>query len=94
MGVKWKKLAQGVLRDAVLLCFGGWVVYREVYSVTPNNFLILVGFALMVPSARVAVLSVLSGLSESSSSDHSSSTPESQPHSKEDTGEREKSPGP
>jgi hypothetical protein len=52
----------------ILLGFGMWVVWTQVYAKSPNGYLILVGFGCMVPSARAAIISVLSGPGSSSSS--------------------------
>lgn len=47
-------------RDVVLTGFGGWIIWKQVYAVTPNGYLALVGLACMLPSGRAAIISILS----------------------------------
>lgn len=47
-------------RDAFLTIFGGWVIWKQVYAEEPNLYLILFGFACLVPSARTAIVRILS----------------------------------
>lgn len=58
--VNWLSILQKGLRDVVLLGFGAWIIWKQVYSVNPNGYLALIGFALMVPSARSAIIKILS----------------------------------
>ena len=86
--MKWQSILRQNLRDIVLLGFGAWVIWKEVYTASPNTALILAGFGCMVPSARAAILSILSepGSSSGSSPQHPSSpSPKSLPSSPEDT---------
>ena len=83
--VKWRALVRQSARDILLMGFGGWIIWKEVYASVPNGYLILVGFACMVPSARSAIIAILSepGSSSSSSSHQSEQQlpPGSQPSS-------------
>jgi hypothetical protein len=54
--------------------FGGWIIWKQVYAVTPNGYLALIGLACMIPSGRAAVIAILSEPGSSSAS--SSSTQE------------------
>jgi len=59
--VKW--LLSGLrqnFRDVVLTGFGAWIIWKQVYSQNPNGYLALIGLAFMLPSARAAVISILS----------------------------------
>lgn len=47
-------------RDVALTGFGGWIIWKQAYSEAPSGYLIFVGVALMVPSARAALVSILS----------------------------------
>lgn len=58
--MKWERFLRQSARDILLMGFGGWVIWKEVYASTPNGYLILVGFACMVPSARAAIIAILS----------------------------------
>ena len=65
----WLK-AWELLRDLGLTGFGGWIIYRQVYSMSASVPLIILGGALMVPAARAniaALLPALLGTGESSS---------------------------
>lgn len=66
--VKWLSIIQHGFRDAALLPFGAWIIWKQVYAPNPSWFLALIGFACMVPSARFAVASILSGLASFSDS--------------------------
>lgn len=66
--VKWLSILQKSFRDVVLLGFGAWIIWKQVYAVSPNGYLALVGFGLMVPSARSAIIKILSEPGSSSSS--------------------------
>ena len=66
--MKWHEKVRSGIRDTILLGFGMWVIWTQIYAKNPNGYLILVGFGSMVPSARAAIISVLSGPGSSSSS--------------------------
>jgi hypothetical protein len=85
--VKWQSILRQNLRDIVLMGFGGWVIWTEVYTKIPNGYLILVGFGCMVPSARAAIISILSEPGSSSGSSHPPSPPPSQSSPPEDAGD-------
>ena len=80
------------LRDVGLTGFGAWIIWRQVYAPSPSVPLIILGGALMVPAARAniaALLPILLGTGESSSS---SSSPQALPpgpssHQEAGTGE-------
>ena len=74
--LKWLSILQKGLRDVVLLGFGAWIIWKEVYSVNPNVYLAGIGFAMMLPSARSAIIRIL--LEPGSSSSSSSPPPEQQ----------------
>lgn len=72
--MKWHSTLRKNFRDIVLMGFGGWIIWKQVYSLNPNGYLALVGLACMIPSGRAAIISILS---EPGSSSHSSpSAPE------------------
>ena len=73
--MKWQSILRQNFRDVVLMGFGAWIIWTEVYTKAPNGILILVGVSFMLPSARVAIISILS---EPGSSSASSPPPESQ----------------
>src|ERR1700761_6781775 len=87
-GVAWRSILQRGFRDGVLLIFGGWILYKQVYSVSPSLVLCAIGVGFMVPSLRAAIFTILSLPSESSDSHPSERQLPSSPSSKEDTGER------
>jgi len=69
----WPK-AWEALRDVGLTGFGAWIIWRQVYAPSPSVPLIILGGALMVPAARAniaALLPILLGTGESSSSSSS-----------------------
>ena len=74
--MKWQSILRQNLRDVVLLGFGAWIIWKEVYAAAPNTALILAGFGCMVPSARAAILSILS---EPGSSSESPAPPQQRP---------------
>lgn len=89
---KWLK-AWELLRDVGMTAFGGWIIYRQVYAANASVPLILLGGALMVPAARanvLALLPILLGTAESSSSSPPAGELPSAPSSprEEGTGER------
>jgi hypothetical protein len=86
--VKWKETLRQNLRDTVVLGFGMWVIWAEVHAKAPNVPLILVGFGCMIPSARAAIISILSEPGSSSESPHPPEPPPLPPSSPGDTGER------
>lgn len=65
--VKWYEKVRSGFRDTILLAFGLWIIWTQVYAKNPNGYLILVGFGFVVPSARAAIISVLSAPGSSSS---------------------------
>lgn len=85
--VKWLSILRNSFRDIFLLGFGAWILWKQSYSLDPNAVLAGIGFACMVPSARHAVLTLLSEPASSSESPHQPSEPHSEPSSSEDTGE-------
>lgn len=80
---KWLTILRKNFRDVVLLGFGAWIIYKQVYALNPNGYLALIGFGMMVPSARFAITKILSEQSSSSSS--SDSPPELPPASSSGT---------
>jgi hypothetical protein len=86
--VKWLSILQRGFRDVILLGFGAWIIWKQVYAVNPNGYLALIGFALMVPSARSAIIKLLSEPGSSSSSPPPPEAPSSAKSSGGGTGER------
>jgi hypothetical protein len=80
---KWLTILRNGLRDVVLLGFGAWIIWKQVYALNPNGYLALIGFALMVPSARSAIIKILSEPGSSSSS----SPPQVEEHSLQSSGD-------
>ena len=66
--VKWQSTLRQVFRDVVMPLFGMWIIYKEVESANPNAYFGLLGFGFMVPAARSAIISILSGVLSSSQS--------------------------
>ena len=64
--MKWHEKVRSGFRDTILLGFGMWIIWTQIYAKNPNGYLILVGFGCMVPSTRAAITSVLSGPGSSS----------------------------
>lgn len=92
--MKWpsfRKVWGQSLRDTVLMGFGAWIIWTEVYSSQPNGYLILVGFGFMVPSGRSAIITLLSEPGQSSESSQKPELPDSGSSRREDTGEGETS---
>lgn len=87
--MKWRQFLQNGLRDVILMGFGAWIIWKQVYAVNPNQFLDVIGFAMMVPSARSAIIKILS---EPGSSSESSDPPEEPPsHSSSRKGTHDRS---
>jgi hypothetical protein len=66
--VKWRSTLQQVIRDLPTTGFGAWIIWKQVYATNPNAYLALIGFAFMVPTARAAIITILSTPGQSSSS--------------------------
>lgn len=75
--MRWRDAIRKNFRDIVLMGFGGWIIWKQVYAQYPNGYLALVGLACMIPSGRAAIISILSEPGSSSSSSHSA--PEERP---------------
>jgi hypothetical protein len=58
--VKWLTIVQQSFRDVILMGFGAWIIWKQVYAQNPNGYLAIIGFACMVPSARAAIIAILS----------------------------------
>jgi hypothetical protein len=86
--VKWLSTVRRSFRDTVLMGFGGWIIYKQVYAPDPNGYLALIGFACMVPSARAAIISILSETGQSSGSAPSQGELPPASSSHKDTGEK------
>lgn len=65
---KWLSILRQSFRDVVLMGFGAWIIWKQVYATSPNPYLAVIGFAFMVPSARAAIFTILSGPGSSSES--------------------------
>src|SRR5690349_22595015 len=66
--VKWRSVLPRIVQDYAMPGFGAWIIWKQVYSISPNGYLALIGFACMFPAARSAVLTILSLPGQSSSS--------------------------
>lgn len=66
--VKWQQILRHIVQDYALTGFGAWIIWKQVYAVTPNAALAAIGFACMFPAARAAVLTILSAPGQSSQS--------------------------
>lgn len=73
--MKWRDAIRKNFRDIILMGFGGWIIWKQVYAQYPNGYLALVGLACMIPSGRAAIISILSEPGSSSQSSHSPSEP-------------------
>lgn len=69
--VNWLSIMQKGFRDVILLGFGAWIIWKQVYALSPNGYLAAIGFGMMVPSARSAIIKILSEPGQSSSSSQS-----------------------
>ena len=69
--VNWLSIMQKGFRDVILLGFGAWIIWKQVYALNPNGYLAAIGFGMMVPSARSAIIKILSEPGQSSSSSQS-----------------------
>jgi hypothetical protein len=58
--VKWRPNLERILKDLPATIFGGWIIWKQVYSADPNAYLALIGFACMFPAARSAITTILS----------------------------------
>jgi hypothetical protein len=58
--VNWPSILQKAFRDIFLLGFGAWVIWKQVYALSPNGYLAAIGFGMMVPSAGTAIIKILS----------------------------------
>ena len=58
--MKWQSILRHLVQDYVLTGFGAWIIYKQVYAATPNGYLALIGFAVMFPAARSAIVTILS----------------------------------
>jgi hypothetical protein len=77
--VKWLTILQQGFRDVVMLGFGAWIIYKQVYAVSPNAYLAAIGFACMFPAARSAVVTILSAPGQSLPSSPQQEERQSQP---------------
>ena len=58
--MKWRPILRLIIQDYAMTGFGAWIIWKQVYTTTPNGYLALIGFACMFPAARSAVLTILS----------------------------------
>lgn len=86
--MKWLAVLRVSFRDVFLMGFGGWVIWKEVYATNPSGTLALIGFACMVPSARHAIISILSEPGPSSESQQHPPAQSSESSRQEGTGDR------
>jgi hypothetical protein len=77
--VKWLTILQQGFRDVVMLGFGAWIIYKQVYAINPNAYLAAIGFACMFPAARSAVVTILSAPGQSLPSSPQQEERQSQP---------------
>src|SRR5450756_16850 len=84
---KWLSLIRQSIRDVLLLGFGAWIIWKQVYAATPNPYLAFVWFGCMFPSARSAISTILSVPGQSSESSQPPEQPHSPPSVSGDTGE-------
>jgi hypothetical protein len=66
--VKWKLLLRRITKEGIVMGFGAWIIWKQVYATTQNGYLALIGFACMFPAARSAIVTILSQPGSSSSS--------------------------
>lgn len=66
--MKWLSIVWQLIRDVALTGFGLWVIWTQVERPDPNGTLLAVALACIVPAARSAVTTVLSGPGSSSES--------------------------
>lgn len=78
--MKWLSIVWQLTRDVALTGFGLWVIWTQVERPDPNGTLLAVALACIVPAARSAVTTVLSGPGSSSESPPPPEEPPS-PHS-------------
>src|SRR5882762_5659282 len=58
--VNWLSILLKGFRDVFLLGFGAWVIWKQVYALSPNGYLAAIGFGMMVPAAGTAFIKILS----------------------------------
>jgi hypothetical protein len=64
--VKWVSILWQLMRDVGLTGLGMWVIWKQAESPDPNGTLLAVALACIVPAARSAVTTILSGPGSSS----------------------------
>jgi hypothetical protein len=85
--VKWLSITWELIRDVGLTGFGVWVIWKQVYAPAPDPALLVVALGCIVPSARSAIITVLSGPGSSSGSPHPPAEQPSSPSHSEATDE-------
>lgn len=81
--MKWLTILWELMRDVVLTGLGVWIIWKQAESAAPSAELLAVALTCIVPAARSAVTTVLSGPGSSSSASrpHAEPPPPSLPAS-------------
>lgn len=58
--MKWQEILRHLVQDYAMPGFGAWIIWSQVASANPNGYLALIGFAVMFPAARSAIVTILS----------------------------------
>lgn len=58
--VNWLSIMQKGFRDVFLLGFGAWIIWKQVYALSPNGYLAAIGFGMMLPAGGSAIFKILS----------------------------------
>lgn len=58
--MKWEEILRRLVRDYVMPGFGAWIIWKQTQVATPNPYLGFLGFAIMFPAARSAIVTLLS----------------------------------
>lgn len=78
--MKWYQILwQQLIRDVLLTGLGVWIIYKQVYAVAPNLYLLVFAAGCFWPAARSAVTTILSGPGASSQSPAPPEEPQSRP---------------
>lgn len=73
--MKWVPILRQLIRDVLLPCLGGWVVYKQVYAAVPNPYLLAIAAGCFWRAAQSAITTILSGPGQSSASPESQEEP-------------------